>query len=197
MIRIGNKEGSMLRLVLGGEKSGKSSYAQARFLEDPTPHRLLVTGKALDMAFREQIAQHRAHRPTSLFVDEVAATPEALPEAIHHAADAGVGALLIDSMDFWLFTTMTCGGRNEKADIGGPPMALLTQALTAVRSQMAVTLVSCEVGLGPIAADAATRRFIRQLGACNQALAYCCEQVVLVVAGLPLYVKGAQAEARE
>ncbi|MCA1943763.1 MAG: bifunctional adenosylcobinamide kinase/adenosylcobinamide-phosphate guanylyltransferase [Desulfovibrio sp.] len=177
----------MHRLVLGGEKSGKSAWAMARFLEDAGPHRLLVTGKARDLAFRQQIEQHRRERSPTLQVEEVAAVPAALSEALVRAARAGVAAVLVDSVEFWLFAVLEAQG--EAAAGNEEAVEALCQTLAAVQDRMAVTLVSCEVGLGPIAASAATRRFVRSLGACNQALARCCEDVVLVAAGLPLFLK--------
>ena len=178
----------MHRLVLGGEKSGKSAWAMARFLEDPGPHRLLVTGKARDLAFRQQIERHRQERAPSLFVEEVAAAPQALPQALEHAAGAGMAAVLVDSVDFWLFAA------GQSLDAPDPDrlasvVQRLADTLDSLQDYLAVTLVSCETGLGPIAADAATRRFVRSLGACNQTLARGCEEVVLVAAGLPLFLK--------
>jgi adenosylcobinamide kinase / adenosylcobinamide-phosphate guanylyltransferase len=50
-------------------------------------------------------------------------------------------------------------------------------------------LVSCEVGLGPIAPTSLVRRFARMQGALNQRLASLAEDVRLVVAGLPISLK--------
>ncbi len=179
----------MHRLVLGGEKCGKSAYAMGRFLEEDGPHRLLVTGKALDLSFRRQIETHRRERSPDLFVQEVAARPDALPAAILAAAEDGVASLLVDSMDFWLFGVVGEGCQESDIALDAPLDALL-HALAAVTGRMRVTFVSCEVGLGPVAASAATRRFVRGLGACNQALAQHCQHVILIAAGLPLALKG-------
>ncbi|GAB7081387.1 bifunctional adenosylcobinamide kinase/adenosylcobinamide-phosphate guanylyltransferase [Megalodesulfovibrio paquesii] len=172
------------RLVLGGEKSGKSAFAMTRFLQGAAPHRLLVTGKARDLEFRRQIEQHRRSRSPSLFVEEVAATPEALPRALESAATAGTASVLVDSLEFWLFAVQEAGSELEHS------INTLADTLDALAGRLTVTLVSCEIGLGPIAASAATRRFVRSLGACNQALAARCAEVFLVAAGLPLPLKG-------
>ena len=84
----------------------------------------------------------------------------------------------MDSLDFWLYACQ--GQENERT-------AALLAALDNA-GEAAVTLVSCEVGLGPVAADAATRAFVRSLGGLNQALAARADQVFLAVAGraLPL-----------
>ena len=49
--------------------------------------------------------------------------------------------------------------------------------------------MSPEVGLTVVPATASGRRFADELGTLNQRLAQCCERVVLVVAGLPVWVK--------
>lgn len=200
----------MHRLVLGGEKCGKSAFAMARFLEDPAPRLLVVTGKAMDLGFRRQIERHRQERSPALYVQEVASQPSALPRAIAAAAEQGVASLLVDSMDFWLFGALGgedaggLGAHDAPGALGSPdaedalsaPMAMLLETAAAVRERMAITFVSCEVGLGPIAASAAVRRFVRGLGACNQALAQCCDNVILVTAGLPLALKGQASGSR-
>ena len=45
----------MIRLLLGGTRSGKSALGEALLLAGPAPHRVIATGRALDFAFRERI----------------------------------------------------------------------------------------------------------------------------------------------
>lgn len=167
----------MITLFLGGNKSGKSSHALECFLAAPGPHRLLVTGKAMDMAFRHQIIDHKRERPASLAVHEVNAD---LPAALDKAKQEA-GSALADSLDYWLFTCINSGLQEEK-----------TAELVALLSDWSgpeLFLVSCEVGLGPIAGDSATRTFVRNLGALNQTIARLADSVYLVAAGLPLKLK--------
>ena len=53
-----------------------------------------------------------------------------------------------------------------------------------------LVLVSPEVGLTVVPATAAGRRFTDELGLLNRRLAQYCDQVVLVVAGQPVWIKG-------
>ncbi|HIE33145.1 MAG TPA: bifunctional adenosylcobinamide kinase/adenosylcobinamide-phosphate guanylyltransferase, partial [Thermodesulfobacteriaceae bacterium] len=52
-------------------------------------------------------------------------------------------------------------------------------------------LVSNEIGLAPVAADALTRRYVNLLGELNRELSERCEEVLLVVAGQSLKLKPA------
>ena len=85
----------------------------------------------------------------------------------------------------------------------GSPRRLIAEAGTTSRSPTTsielvaavgafgapLVLVSPEVGLTVIPATAAGRRFADELGVVNQRIADCCERVVLVIAGQPIWVK--------
>ncbi len=164
----------MKRLYLGGEKSGKSALALHALLELPGDPLLLATGQARDFGFREQILAHRSQRPQRVAVIE---TGPDLPERLAQAVAQG-RPVLADSLDFWLFAVRETGREAERI-----------QALLAALDDTAgghVILVSCEAGLGPVAATADIRAFVRSLGALNQAVARRCEEVVLAVAGRAL-----------
>lgn len=167
----------VIRMFLGGERSGKSALAQRAFLADPGPHLVVATGKARDPGFRAQILAHRQSRPAGLRVAEAGADlPEVLARGLGSAR-----AVLVDSLDFWLYA---CQGKEEERTA-----ALLAVLDTA--KDAAVTLVSCEVGLGPVAADAATRAFVRNLGGLNQVLSEKSDAMFLAVAGRALPLPGA------
>lgn len=173
-------------LFLGGEKSGKSALAMQTLLQGPQPACLLVTGRPLDTGFRQQVNAHRLSRPTDLAVFE---TGIELFAGIQQTLDQGYKSLLVDSLDFWLFACMDSGS-NHLAELFGKEAAQLGH--TAAQQGAVLGFVSCEISLGPVAADACTRRFVRELGALHQTLAQTCDTVCLAVAGLPLYLKKGQ-----
>lgn len=174
----------MIRLIIGGDKSGKSAYGLSQLTAGKAPRLLAVTGRALDMAFREQIQAHKRERSPDIPVAECG--PE-LPRLLRDA-QPGMGTVLVDSLDFWLFSAL------EAADPGAGRENLLAalagyQGVDAPDCADAI-IVSTEAGLGPIAPSASVRAFIRELGALNQAVAAMASEVTLVVAGLPLRLKG-------
>lgn len=171
----------MIRLLLGGVKSGKSALGESLLLGGPSPHRVLATGRAGDFSFRERIAAHKKNRPATV------AVIEATENAMEVLADEAVhgGTLLLDSLDFWLFA---CHDRIAMQ----PLQSTLTVAIAPYAGPDAPELivVSTETGLGGLAADAATRRFADTLGTLNQAVAALAADVRLVVAGCAMTLKG-------
>jgi adenosylcobinamide kinase/adenosylcobinamide-phosphate guanylyltransferase len=85
-------------------------------------------------------------------------------------------------MTLWLTNRMLAEADLD-AEIGRLEEALLRRAGMAV-------LVSNEVGYGIVPDNALARRFRDAQGRLNQRLAASADRVVLVVAGLPLAVKG-------
>ncbi|MGE4299169.1 MAG: bifunctional adenosylcobinamide kinase/adenosylcobinamide-phosphate guanylyltransferase [Desulfovibrionaceae bacterium] len=176
----------MIRLILGGDKSGKSDLALQIFQQGPAPRCLLATGRAQDFGLRDQILDHRRRRTPDIPVRETGAR---LARELADLAAEGVRSILVDSLDFWLFTV--AGADQEQTAVDAAVGELLdVLASLAGDDAPVVTVVSCEAGLGPIPANAATRAFVRGLGALNQAVASHSREVRLVVAGLPLPLKG-------
>ena len=169
----------MIRLLLGGTRSGKSALGETLLAAGAPPHRVVATGRGLDFAMRERIAAHkRARRPGVAVIETGAAAMDVL------AREAGNGGtVLLDSLDFWLFA---CHGEHEELH------AALARGLApyAGAGGPDLIVVSAETGLGPVAADADTRRYIDALGSLNQAAAALADDVRLVAAGLQLQLKG-------
>ena len=167
----------MIPLILGGNKSGKSARALELAAAAPGPACLVVTGQALDMDFREQILDHKRTRDRALTVFESG------PHLLHTLQMATVGfqTVLVDSLDFWLYSVMDRGEAERDS-------AALAGALESWAGPD-LFLVSLETGLGPLPADPGHIRFVRLLGRLNQALARVADRVELVAAGLGIQLK--------
>ena len=81
----------------------------------------------------------------------------------------------------------TTRARGTRAVDISPQVDALVDAVRAAPGR--VVLVSAEVGLGVVPSTRAGRLFRDELGALNAALARVCDEVVLLVAGLPLHLK--------
>jgi adenosylcobinamide kinase / adenosylcobinamide-phosphate guanylyltransferase len=167
-----------LTLILGGARSGKSRHAESLITASASPPWVYVaTAQALDAEMTERIAHHRARRGAGWQTIEA---PHDLAGAIDNAPlDA---ALLVDCLTLWLTNRMLA-----EADVDADTAAL--EAALARRHAPAV-LVSNEVGSGVVPDNALARRFADLQGRLNQRIAGSADRVVLVVAGLPLTLKG-------
>ncbi|HEY6992294.1 MAG TPA: bifunctional adenosylcobinamide kinase/adenosylcobinamide-phosphate guanylyltransferase [Xanthobacteraceae bacterium] len=166
-----------LTLVLGGARSGKSRYAEGLITARAPPWIYVATAQAGDDEMAQRIAAHRARRNAGWQTIEA---PHDLAGALDTAA--AHTPLLVDCMTLWLSSRMLA-----EADLDAE-IARLEEAL-ARRTGTAV-LVSNEVGYGIVPDNALARRFRDAQGRLNQRMAARADRVVLVVAGLPLVVKG-------
>jgi adenosylcobinamide kinase / adenosylcobinamide-phosphate guanylyltransferase len=165
-----------LTFALGGARSGKSRYAEGLIAALPPPWTYVATAEAGDAEMAERIGVHRARRGPNWRTVEV---PRDLSGAL---MACGTTPALIDCLTLWLSNLMLAG-----ADIEGET-ARLEQALAAAKAP--VVLVANEVGSGIVPDHALGRRFRDLQGVLNQRIAARADRVVLVVAGLPLVLKG-------
>lgn len=164
-------------LVLGGQRSGKSQYAEQIVTASGLSRVYLATAIPGDDETRERITIHRERRGANWRTIE---EPLDLPGALARESGAGFH-VLVECMTHWVTNLM---GANRSVDDEGKR---LVDALARVTGP--VVLVSGEVGLGIVPANALARRFADDLGTLNQRLAEAVDRVVLVAAGLPLVLK--------
>ncbi|TJZ50892.1 bifunctional adenosylcobinamide kinase/adenosylcobinamide-phosphate guanylyltransferase [Streptomyces piniterrae] len=188
-------------LVLGGARSGKSAEAERRLATFPDVLYVATGGtREGDAEWAERVALHRERRPSGWRTVE---TCDLVPllAAAGPGADPGTGRpadaapLLIDCLALWLTHAMDeVGAWDDEAWEAGGRRALRerTDALVAAvrAAHRPVVAVSNEVGSGVVPATAAGRRFRDELGRLNAAFGAECEQVLLVVAGQTLALRG-------
>lgn len=172
---------SHLLLVLGGARSGKSAYAERRIDEtgiaDVAYVATLLPGEP---AIDARIAAHRARRPPSWRTIEAGFD---LGAAVREAGTHG--ALLLDGFELALAVA------DPPDDAAARGMAEDVAAAARSAAERLSVVVSAEAGLGVVPSTAAGVAFRDRLGSANQVLAAHADEVVLVVAGLPLWLKGA------
>lgn len=175
-------------LVLGGARSGKSAEAERR-LAAFSDVLYVATGGARegDQEWARRVALHRERRPGTWATQE---TCDLVPLL---AADGP--PLLIDCLALWLTSAMDSVGAwdDERWSSGGErELHALTAGLTAAwrATRRTVVAVSNEVGSGVVPATASGRRFRDELGRLNAAVASESEQVLLVVAGQAVLLRG-------
>lgn len=165
-----------LTLVLGGARSGKSRLAEGLVHATPGPWHYIATAEAWDDEMRDRIAHHRADRgPDWLTLD----APLDLAGALRGLRS---GAVLIDCATLWL--------SNQMLADHDPDTATADLLAALADCPLPVVVVSNEVGQGIVPDNALARRFRDAQGRLNQRLAAAADLAVLVVAGLPMVLKG-------
>lgn len=163
-------------LVMGGARSGKSRFAQARAEAIGGELVFVATAQPFDDEMAERIARHRDDRGASWSTVEA---PVELAAAIRQSNPGRV--LLVDCLTLWTANLLLAD-----RDIPAATQALV-EAIAAAEGPL--ILVSNEVGLGIVPDNALARRFRDEAGRVNQRIAACASEVVFVAAGLPLKLK--------
>lgn len=164
-------------LVLGGARSGKSGYAQARAEAIDGRHIFVATAEAHDDEMRDRIARHQAERDARWRTVEA---PRDLPATVA-ALDQPDAVILVDCLTLWLSNLLLVGADLNRA------AAELAGTIRSFRGHL--ILVANEVGLGIVPDNALARRFRDEAGRLNQAVAAAVGEVQMIFAGLPQRLK--------
>lgn len=177
-----------ITLILGGARSGKSTFAEKLAFESGLPVTYIATADARDEEMERRIELHKLRRPAEWSTWE--GTPERLPDAIRSMD----GALLLDCLTLWLtrFFLETDTGTMDEAEWGAREAEIrefTEQLCEAPRDNAKLIIVSNEVGFGLVPMSLTGRRFRDLQGRMNQLAASRSRSVALVVAGCPLWIK--------
>lgn len=171
---------SHLSFILGGARSGKSSYAEDIARQSTRPVLYIATCRThgIDEEMKARIAQHRNNRPSEWkTVENRFDLPALIREFPEHT-------LLLDCLTLWL------GHQTEALPDETAILALLRESWETLRTQNAhAIVVSNEIGLGVVPEYAAVRAFRDLCGRANQLTARMADETTLMVAGLPWKLK--------
>jgi len=165
-------------LVLGGARSGKSTFAEGLVERAGLSPIYLATGRSLDGEMAARIEEHRRRRGAAWTTIE---EPLALAAALKQNARDD-RAVLVDCLTLWLTNLMM-----EDADVPARCDALCETVATLPG---VIVFVSNEVGLGIVPDNPMARAFRDHAGFLHQKIGACCDSVFFVAAGLPLKMKG-------
>ena len=168
-----------ITLVTGGERSGKSGFAQKMALSE-TPHPVyLATSRIWDEEFRLRVLRHQADRgPEWTNIEEE-------KELSKHNVEGRV--VIIDCVTLWLTNFFF---DNEKEKSIDEIIEMAKQEFTRFTSQNAhFIFVTNEIGMGGVPIDPVQRKFTDLQGWMNQFIASNADEVFLMVSGIPMEVK--------
>lgn len=169
-----------ITLITGGERSGKSRFAQEMAMkETPTPV-YLATARVWDDEFRLRIERHQRDRGEQWTTIE--------EEKFLSRHELAGRTVVIDCVTLWL-TNFFCDAGNDC-----PLDDILREAREEfdrfTRHAAHYIFVSNEIGMGGVPIDPVQRRFTDLQGWMNQYIAARADEVVLMVSGIPVGVKG-------
>ena len=171
-----------LILVTGGARSGKSRYAQSMADEIEGRKVYLATAHALDDEMKSRIEIHRMDRPAGWnTVEETKHLSKAVREI-----DKKFEVILIDCITMWISNLLVIEGFSE-SEI----MKELESFISNCKEFEGTVIVVCnEVGSGIVPDNKIARLFRDITGKANQETATAADNVYLVVAGIPMKLKG-------
>ena len=167
----------MIMMITGGQRSGKSRYAQDLALSlTPNPV-YLATSRIWDEEFRQRVLRHQADRgPEWTNIEE---------EKLLSRHDLTGRVVVIDCVTLWC--------TNFFFDNQGQVEASLEQIKrefdALVRQDATFLFVTNELGLGGVPMDETQRKFTDLQGWVNQYIASKADKVVLMVSGIALKIK--------
>lgn len=172
-----NNPGRHILLVTGGQRSGKSDYAQKRALGQSKNPVYLATSRIWDEEFRQRVLRHQANRgPEWTNVEEE-------KYLSRHNLEGRV--IVIDCVTLWC--TNFFFDNQSSVDIS---LQQIKEEFDAFVCQDAYFIfVTNELGLGGVSVDDTQRRFTDLQGWVNQYIASKADEVVLMVSGIPVPVK--------
>ena len=164
-------------LITGGQRSGKSSYAEKLALSLSSNPIYMATSRIWDEEFRQRVIKHQKRRgPEWTNIEEE-------KELSRHQVDGRV--VLIDCVTLW--ATNYFFDLDSDVDLA---LQALKQEFDAFTAQNATFIfVTNEIGSGAVSDNPIQRRFTDLQGWMNQYIASQAHQVYLMVSGIPVLIK--------
>lgn len=182
----------MRTLVLGGARSGKSSFAERlASSSDAVDYVATSPRRPDDPEWDARIAAHVARRPASWRTVETLDVAGVL-------AEPREATVLVDCLTLWLSAVMDrlgCWASSVDGDATSGALERLATETDALAAALRATsrdviCVSNEVGQGIVPATASGRLFRDRMGVLNASIAAACDEVWFLTAGLPQRLKG-------
>ena len=164
-------------LITGGQRSGKSSFAEKKAHELTTSPVYLATARIWDEEFRKRVERHQKNRgPEWTNIEEE-------KELSRHQVKDNV--VLIDCVTLWCTNFFF----DLDADVEAALQAVKQEFDNFIRQDATFIFVTNEIGSGAVSENAIQRRFTDLQGWMNQYIASKADQVYLMVSGIPVPIK--------
>ena len=176
-----------ITLILGGARSGKSSYALS-LAKRYKKVAFIATCQGLDKEMRERIRLHKEARPKHWQTFEEPKELKKLLGKINNSFDC----IIIDCLTLLVSNLILAANSQEQI------IEEVEEVLFILNKKKArIILVSNEVGLGLVPVNKLGRKFRDIAGKVNQMVAKNADKVFFIVAGIPLKIKACLPAGRE
>ena len=178
-----------ITLILGGARSGKSSYAQKLAEDSGESVTFIATAQALDDEMSARIQKHRAERPADWETLEIQFDIAACVEQIKSKV------VILDCITLLISNLLMQFVKDDLVDETPFMLAVrkeineLASTLRAHGQDQDWLIISNEVGLGLVPPYQMGRVYRDAIGWANQQLAREADKVILMVAGIPTMIK--------
>jgi len=169
----------MIYLITGGERSGKSTYAQNLALQLSESPIYVATARKWDGDFQNRIDRHQQER------DERWTNIE--KEKYVSEIDFSGKVALIDCVTLWLTNFFVDTNYDVNLSLEEAKKEFLS---IASQENTVFIIVTNEIGMGVHAETQIGRKFTELQGWMNQFLASKADEVILMVSGIPIRIKG-------
>lgn len=163
--------------ITGGQRSGKTSYAEQLALSLAEHPVYLATAHVWDEEFRQRIVRHQQNRgPRWVNVEE---------ERVLSRHDFNGRVVVVDCLTLWCTNFFF----DSNSEVEPALQALKTEFDRLIAQDATFLFVSNEIGLGGVSENQLQRRFTDLLGWMNQYVARSADEVYLMMSGIPVRIK--------
>lgn len=170
----------MLYYITGGERSGKSKYAQDLAVQLSNTPYYLATSRVWDEDHRLRIDRHIADRDSRwISIEEEKELSKVIPNN---------SVVVIDCVTLWLTNFFV----DSKNDIEKSLSLAKAEFDKLLKIDATLLIISNEIGMGVHATTEVGRKFTELQGWMNQYIAKYADKAVLMVSGIPVEIKGTE-----
>ena len=173
-------------LITGGQRSGKSEYAERLALSLSDNPVYMATAHVWDEEFRQRVLLHQERRgPQWTNIEE---------ERLLSRHQLTGRVILIDCLTLWLtnlwYAEKPESPNSPECPAVAPTLETAKAEFDRFTSQDATFIfVTNEIGYGGVSANTVQRRFTDLMGWMNQYVASQADEVILMVSGIPVKIK--------
>lgn len=168
-------------MITGGVRSGKSRFALSLANEFVQPKIFVATAQAFDPEMKIRIERHQKERSASFSTVE---EPLYLSKSIDNLPPGSVA--IIDCLTLWL-NNLLFHFKDEETRIA-EQINLFIRSFK--NSPANIIVITNETGWGIVPGNELSRQYIEKAGLLNQEIAAISDEVILMVSGLPVWMKG-------